>query len=60
MKTTYYINGEKIIKKVLTEKIGAYRLRELTEKAKETYYEDPCIELDFFIGGTEMLTVEFS
>ena len=40
MKTIYRLDGKKITKKALTEKIGADRVKRLTEEAKETFRED--------------------
>lgn len=59
MKTKFYLEGKKITKKALQERIGEERLNRLVQEAKETFLEDPLIENDFFIGGEGMLTIEF-
>lgn len=59
MKTIYRLDGKKISKKALTEKIGADRVKRLTEEAKEIFREDPLIANDFFMGSLGMLNIEF-
>ena len=59
MKTTYALDNKKISKKALTELIGKERVDRLTKEAKETFFEDPLIELDFFLGSAGMLTITF-
>ena len=60
MKTIYRLDGKKITKKALTEKIGADRVKRLTKTAIETFKEDPLIANDFFMGGFYgMLNIEF-
>ena len=60
MKTTFYLNGKKTTKKALTELIGAERLKKHIEEAKETFFEDPLTQNSFWIGGKNMLTIEFN
>ena len=60
MKTTFYLNGKKTSRKALTEKIGADRLKRYIEEAKETFFEDPLIQNSFWLGGKDMLTIEFN
>lgn len=59
MRTKFYLNGKKITKKALQERIGEERLKRLVEEAKETFLEDPLIQNDFFLGREGMLTIEF-
>lgn len=59
MKTKFYLNGKKITKKALQERIGEERMNRLVQKAKETFMEDPLIENDFYLGSEGMLTIEF-
>ena len=59
MKTKFYLNGKKITKKALQERIGEERLKKLVQEAKETFLEDPLIQNDFYLGREGMLTIEF-
>lgn len=59
MKTKFYLNGKKITKKALQERIGEGRMNRLVQEAKETFMEDPLIENDFYLGSEGMLTIEF-
>ena len=59
MRTKFYLNGKKITKKALQERIGEERLKRLVQEAKDTFLEDPLIENDFFLGREGMLTIEF-
>ena len=59
MKTKFYLDGKKITKKALQERIGEERLKRLVQEAKETFLEDPLIQNDFFLGREGMLTIEF-
>ena len=59
MKTKFYLDGKKITKKALQERIGEERLKRLIQEAKETFLEDPLIQNDIFIGREGMLTIEF-
>lgn len=59
MRKKFYLNGKKITKKALQERIGEERLKRLVQEAKETFLEDPLIENDFYLGSEGMLTIEF-
>ena len=59
MRTKFYLNGKKITKKALQERMGEERLKRLVQEAKETFLEDPLIQNDFFLGREGMLTIEF-
>ena len=59
MRTKFYLDGKKITKKVLQERIGEERLKRLVQEAKETFLEDPLIQNDFYLGREGMLTIEF-
>lgn len=43
MRTKFYLDGKKITKKALQERIGEERLKRLVQEAKETFLEDPLI-----------------
>lgn len=59
MRTKFYLDGKKIPKKVLQERIGEERMKRLIQEAKETFMEDPLVQNDFFLGSEGMLTIEF-
>ena len=59
MKTTFYLNGKKTSRKALTEMLGADRLKRYIEEAKEAFFEDPLTQNSFWLGGKDMLTIEF-
>lgn len=59
MSTKFYLDGKKITKKALQERIGEERLKKLIQEAKETFLEDPLIQNDFYLGSEGMLTIEF-
>ena len=59
MRTKFYLDGKKITKKVLQERIGEERLKKLVQEAKETFLEDPLIQNDYYLGREGMLTIEF-
>lgn len=59
MRTNFYLDGKKITKKALTEKIGKERLDRMTKEAKDGFLQDPLEEQSFFLGSTGMLTIEF-
>ena len=59
MRTKFYLDGKKITKKALQERIGEERLKKLVQEAKETFMEDPLIQNDFCLGREGMLTIEF-
>lgn len=60
MKTTYYLNGKKASKKVLTEQLGKERISRMTEEAKEGFMQDPLEQQSFFLGSAGCLTIEFA
>ena len=51
MKTTFYINGKKTTRKAVKECVGAERFERIMREAKETFIEDPLIEIDYMISG---------
>ena len=59
MRTKFYLDGKKITKKALQERIGEERLKRLVQEAKETFLEDPLIQNDFYLVREGMLTIEF-
>lgn len=59
MRTKFYLDGKKITKKALQERIGEERLKRLVQEAKETFLENPLIQNDFYLGREGMLTIEF-
>ena len=59
MSTKFYLDGKKITKKALQERIGEERLKKIIQEAKETFLEDPLIQNDFYLGSEGMLTIEF-
>ena len=58
MRTKFYLDGKKITKKALQERIGEERLKKLVQEAKVTFLEDPLIQNDFYLGREGMLTIE--
>lgn len=60
MKTTFYINNKKTTRKVVKEMVGEVRLKEMLAQAKETFFDDPLTLISFYLGGREMLTIEFA
>lgn len=59
MKTKFCLNGKKTTRKAVKELVGEERLSRMLKEAKETFLEDPLIQNDFFLGGQQMLTIEF-
>ena len=59
MKTMLYLDGKKVTRKQIAERIGKERLDKYIKDAAETFREDPYIENSFWIGGG-MLTIEFT
>ena len=59
MKTRFYLDGKKTTRKAVKELVGEDRLRRMTEEAKETFFGDPLVQNDFFLGRDGMLTIEF-
>ena len=60
MKTTFYLNVKKTTRKSITNLIGAERMKKYIEDARETFFEDPLTQNSFWIGGRDMLTIEFN
>lgn len=60
MKTTFYINNKKTTRKAVKEMVGEVRLKEMLAQAKETFFDDPLTFISFYLGGREMLTIEFA
>ena len=60
MRTTFYLNGKKTSRKALAEMLGADRLKRYIEEAKEAFFEDPFTQNSFWLGGKDMLTIEFN
>jgi len=59
MRTVFYLNGKKVSKKSLVAQLGEQRVANIIAQAKEVYMEDPMTQNDFWLGGQNMLTVEF-
>ncbi len=59
MKTIFYLNGKKTTRKAVKELVGEERLKKMLAEAKETFKEDPGIQNSWYIGGGQMLTIEF-
>lgn len=58
MKTKLYLDGKKITKKAATELLGKERLNRMIQESKETFFEEPQIANDYFIGSG-MFSIEF-
>ena len=58
MKTKFYLDGKKTTRKAVKELVGEERLKRMLKEAKETFFEDPMVQNDFFLGK-QMLTIEF-
>ena len=59
MQTVLYLNNKKITKKQLCSMYGEERVNRLIEEAKQVHFEDPLIQNDIWLGGSNMLTIEF-
>ena len=59
MTTKFYLDGKKTTRKAVKELIGEERLKKKLAEAKETFMEDPGIQNSWYIGGGQMLTIEF-
>jgi len=46
----FYLNGKKVSKKSLEEKFSKERIKERIAEAKETWAEDPYIQVDWMDG----------
>ena len=55
METLFYYNGEKITKKKAIDLFGKNKLNTRIEDAKETFREDPNIQIEWMDG----LRIEF-
>lgn len=53
----YLIDGKKVSRKTVVEKIGESRLKNLEREADDQFRSDPLVENDFYVGF--MLTIEF-
>lgn len=60
MKTKFYLDGKKITKKALVEKIEKERIDCMTAEAKEGFFADPLEQQSFYLGNAGMLTIEFA
>ena len=56
MKTKFYLDGKKTTRKAVKELVGEERLKRMLKEAKETFFEDPKVQNDFF-HGKQMLTI---
>ena len=45
-----YLNGKKISQKEVKEMLGEERFKRMLKDAKDTFKEDPLIEISFFVG----------
>ena len=59
MQTVLYLNNKKMSKKQLCTMYGEAYINRLIEEAKQVYFEDPLIQNDIWLGGSNMLTIEF-
>ena len=59
MKTKFYLNGKKATRKAVAEITGEERLQRMIEEAKTSFMVDPLEENSFWLGGQQMLTIEF-
>lgn len=59
MKTVYRLDGLRVAKKVLVDKLGAERVKRMTADAVATFRQDPLVQNDFWVGFG-MLTIEFT
>ena len=60
MKSIFYMNGKKTTRKEMNEILGSAVVRELVMRAKETYYSDPNIQNDFYLGTYGFVTIIFN
>ena len=54
----FYINGKKISKKALAEKIGKEKLDQRIQEAKKEWAEDPDLLVQWWLGGKDTMTIE--
>lgn len=45
-----YLNGKKITQKAVKEMLGEERFKRMVKESKETFKEDPLIEISYFVG----------
>lgn len=45
-----YLDGKKITQKEVKEMLGEERYKRMLKDAKETFKEDPLVEISFFVG----------
>ena len=60
MRTNLYVNGKRATKQDVIKLVGFSRLDQMISEAKETYADDPYIQIDYFIGGGKMLSISFT
>lgn len=58
MKTSIYLNGKKVTKKLAAEKLGKDTLDRYIKEAAQGFREDP-YEQQSWYTGSGMLTIEF-
>lgn len=54
----YLLNGKKVSRKAVVEKVGESRLQSMEREADVQFRSDPLVQNDFFCGPF-MLTIEF-
>lgn len=54
----YLLNGRKVSRKAVVEKIGESRLKNMERQADAQFRDDPFVQNDFFCGSF-MLSIEF-
>lgn len=54
----YLLNGKKVSRKAVVEKVGESRLQVMEREADVQFRSDPLVQNDFFCGPF-MLTIEF-
>lgn len=59
MTTTIYLNGKKIPKKNAVALVGEQRMNRMLNESKESFFEDPNVQNDYYIGGGKTLTIRF-
>ena len=58
MNHRYKIDGKTVSRKIVMEKIGEARLKNLEREADVQFRADPLVQNDFFVGPF-MLSIEF-
>ena len=59
MRAIFYLNGKKVSRKSMIEMVGEERLKRYIEEAQEAFFEDPLAQNSFWLGGQNMMTIEF-